>query len=145
MADEIVEFAEAVGAIDLKAKLDYSKYQGLFKRRNYFLLNKDKFLIVKISRSKIRPFWGLGKQFYDLFNSITEVSGNYFFVALVSNKSGWVLPKKELTSQISNGSISFSESQDQYKINNYNLKDRYSFTSIDGFLRTISAQEGSGI
>jgi hypothetical protein len=73
------------------------------------------------------------------------VSGNYFFVALVSNKSGWVLSKKELTSQISNGSISFSESQDQYKINNYNLKDRYSFTSIDGFLRKISAKEGSGI
>jgi hypothetical protein len=56
MKDEIVEFAEAVGAIDLKAKLDYSKYHGLFKRRNYFLLNNEIFLIVKISRSKIRPF-----------------------------------------------------------------------------------------
>lgn len=142
MGDEILEFAAAIGAIDLKAKLDYSKYQGLFKRRNYFLLDQDKFLIVKISRSKIRPFWGLGKQFYDFFNTITKVSGNYFFVALVSNKSGWVLPKRELTTQISNGSISYSKNQDQYKINNYNLKDRYGFTTVEGFLSKIDVHEG---
>ena len=141
MGDEVVEFAAAVGAIDLKAKLDYSKYHGLFKRRNYFLLNNNQFLIVKISRSKIRSFWGLGKQFYDFLNSITEESGNYFFVALVSNKSGWVLSKKEILSQISDGSISYSENQAQYKINNYNLKDRYGFTSIEGFLSNIGSSK----
>jgi len=137
MGDEVVEFAKGVGAIDLKAKLDYSKYHGLFKRRNYFLLNDNKFLIVKISRSKIRPFWGLGKKFFDFFNSITEESGNYFFVALVSNKSGWVISKKKILSQISDGSISYSENQTQYKINKYNLKDCYGFTSIEGFLSKI--------
>ena len=137
MGNEVVEFATAVGATDLKSKLDYSKYHGLFKRRNYFLLNNNKFLIVKISRSKIRPFWGLGKQFFDFFNSVTEQNGNWFFVALVSNKSGWVLSKREMLSQISDGSISFSENQDQYKINNYNLKDHYGFTSIEGFLKKI--------
>jgi len=137
MGNEVVEFAEEVGAIDLKAKLDYSEYHGLFKRRNYFLLDDNKFLTVKISRSKIRPFWGLGKKFFDFFNMITEESGNYFFVALVSNKSGWVLSKKEILSQISDGSISYSENQAQYKINNYNLKDHNGFTSIEGFLSKI--------
>lgn len=137
MGDEVVEFAKSVGAIDLKAKLNYSEYHGLFKRRNYFLLNDNKFLIVKISRSKIKPFWGLGKKFFDFFNSITEESGNYFFVALVSNKSGWVISKKKILSQISDGSISYSENQTQYKINSYNLKDCYGFTSIEGFLSKI--------
>ncbi len=137
MGNEVVEFAMAIGATDLKTKLDYSKLHGLFKRRNYFLLDKNKFLIVKISRSKIRPFWGLGKQFFDFFNSITEGSGNYFFVALVSNKSGWVLSKKEILSQISDGSLSYSENQAQYKINNYNLRDHHGFTSIEGFLDKI--------
>lgn len=141
MGDEVVEFATAVNAIDLKSKLEYSRYHLLFRRRNYFLLNNNQFLIVKISRSKIRPFYGLGKQFYDFFNSITEERGNYFFVALVSNKSGWVLSKKDILSQISNGSISYSENQAQYKINNYNLKDRYSFTSIEGFLSKISVSK----
>ena len=122
MDNEVVEFATAIGAVDLKAKLDYSKYHGLFKRRNYFLLNQNQFLIVKISRSKIRPFWGLGKPFYDFFNSVTEKSGNWFFVALVSNKSGWVISKGEMLSQISDGSISFSENQNQYKINNYKIQ-----------------------
>jgi len=137
MGDEVFEFAKEIGATDLKAKLDYSKFHGLFKRRNYFLLDEDKFLIVKISRSKIRPFWGLGKQFFDFYNTLTEKSGNYFFVALVSNKSGWVLSKKEILSQISDGSLSYSENQAQYKINNYNLKDHYGFTSIEGFLSKI--------
>lgn len=139
MGNEVVEFAKAIGAVDLKAKLDYSKYHGLFKRRNYFLLNKNQFLIVKISRSKIRTFWGLGKPFFDFFNSITEENGGWFFVALTSNNSGWVISKKEMLSQISSGSISFSEKQGQYKINNYNLKDSYGFTSIDDFLNKINS------
>lgn len=103
MGDEVVEFATAVNAIDLKSKLEYSKYHGLFRRRNYF------------------------------------------FVALVSNKSGWVLAKNDILSQISNGSISYSKNQAQYKINNYNLKDRYGFTSIEGFLSKIVVQNRSGI
>ena len=137
MGDEVLDFANEIGATDLKTLFDYSEFHGLFKRRNYFLLDKDTFLIVKISRSKIRPFWGLGKKFFDLFNKLTEKGGNYYFVALVSNRSGWVLSKREILSQISDGSLSYSENQEQYKINNYNLKDRHGFTSIEGFLKRI--------
>jgi hypothetical protein len=129
MGDEVLDFANKIGATDLKTVFDYSEFHGLFKRRNYFLLDKDKFLIVKISRSKIRTFWG--------FNTLTEKGGNYFFVALVSDKSGWVLSKREILSQISDDSLSYSENQEQYKINNYNLKDHHGFTSIEGFLRKI--------
>jgi hypothetical protein len=141
MGNEVLEFAEKVGAIDLKAKLEYSEYHGLFKRRNYFLIGEDKFLTIKISRSKIRPFWGLGKKFFDFFNMITEESGNYFFVALVSNKSGWVISKNEFLSQISDKSISYSEKQAQYKINNYNIRDHYGFTSTEDFLLKIGVQQ----
>lgn len=137
MGDEVLDFANEIGATDLKTVFDYSEFHGLFKRRNYFLLDKDKFLIVKISRSKIRPFWGLGKKFFDLFNTLTEKGRNYFFVALVSNKSGWVLSKREILSQISDRSLSYSENQEQYKINNYNLKDHHGFTSTEGFLKKI--------
>lgn len=136
MAEEILEFAEAVGATDLKRLFDYSEFHGLFKRRNYFLLNQNTFLIVGISRSE-RPFFGLRKDIFDLFNKLTEGTGSYYYVALVSNKSGWVLPKSQIINQISNGSISYSEDQKSYKINNYNLKDQNSFASIDGFSRRI--------
>ncbi len=141
MADEVLSFAGKIGATDLKSVFDYSEFHGLFKRRNYFLIDKDKFLIVKISRSKIRPFWGLGKKFFDLFNTLTEQGGDYFFVALISNASGWVLSKKDILGQISNGSISYSDNQAQYKINNYNLKDHYGFTSVDGFLKKIGVSK----
>jgi len=137
MGDEVLEFAKQIGATDLKSVFDYSEFHGLFKRRNYFLLDGDKFLIVKISRSKLRPFYGLGKPFFDLFNKLTEKTGDYFFVALVSNRSGWVLSKRDILSQISSGSLSCSENQAQYKFNNYNLKDHHSFTSIDGFLKKV--------
>jgi hypothetical protein len=134
MGDEVLEFANEIGATDLKSVFDYSEFQGLFKRRNYFLLNQDTFLIVKISRSKIGLFWGLGKKFIDLFNRLTEKQGNYFFVALESNKSGWIISKREILSQISNCSLSYSEQHGQYKINPYNLKDENAFESIQGFL-----------
>lgn len=93
MSDEVLSFAKEISATDLKATLNNSEYSGLFRRRNYFLLDKDKFLIIKISRNKIRPFYGFGKVFFDLFNTLTEKSGQYYFVALESNKSGWVLSK----------------------------------------------------
>jgi hypothetical protein len=138
--DEVVEFAKAVGATDLKAVFDYSEFHGLFRRRNYFLFGTDKFLIVKVSRSKIRPFYGLGKPFFDLFNRLTDKAGDYHFVALVSNKSGWVLSKSQILNQIAAGRLSYSDAQGQYKINNYNLKGDDSFSSIEGFLRKIGAR-----
>ncbi len=137
MGDEVLEFAKEVGATDLKSIFDFSEFHGLFKRRNYFLLNKDTFLIVKISRTKTKVFWGLGKKFVDLFNVLTERTGNYFFVALESNRSGWVLSKREILNQISNRSLSYSEDQGEYKVNSHNLKDENSFASVQGFLKKI--------
>jgi len=63
MNDEVLSFAKGIGATDLKTAPNNSEYSGLFKRRNYFLLDKNKFLIIKISRNKIRPFYGFGKSF----------------------------------------------------------------------------------
>ncbi|OQB75902.1 MAG: hypothetical protein BWX92_02318 [Deltaproteobacteria bacterium ADurb.Bin135] len=137
MGDEILEFAEAAGATDLKQLFDYSEFHGLFKRRNYFLLDKNTFLIIGISRSKIRPFFGLRKGIFELFNKLTEKTGTYYYIALASNKSGWVLPKTQIINQISKGLISYSAGQNSYKINDYNLKDQYGFTSMEGFRQRI--------
>ncbi|MBW2594964.1 MAG: hypothetical protein JRC93_03125 [Deltaproteobacteria bacterium] len=137
MNDEVTEFAKSIGAVDLKQVFDYSEYHGLFKRRNYFLIDKDKFLIIKISRNKIRPFFGLRRKFVDLFNAFTKTSGNYYFVALASNKSGWVLSKSQILKQISSGSLSYSEKEEEYKVNNYNLKDQDGFTSPEAFLKKL--------
>ena len=131
-------YTNELGATDLKSVFDFSEFHGLFKRRNYFLLKPHMFLIVKISRTKAKAFWGLGKKFIDLFNALTEQSGNYFFVALESNTSGWVLSKREILNQISNGSLSYSEKQEEYKINMYNLKDENGFVSVQGFLKKIA-------
>jgi hypothetical protein len=137
MGNEILEFAREIGATDLKEVFDYSEFHSLFKRPNYFLLGNDMFLIIKISRNKVRPFYGLGKAFLDFFNQLTEKSGNYFFVALASDRNGWILSKKEILDKISDGSLSYSEDQAQYKINNYNLKNHHSFASIEDFLKKV--------
>jgi len=131
--DEILEFAEKIGAVDLKEKLKHSEFRKLFKRRNYFILNNNIFLIIKISRSKIKPFWGFGERFFNIFNQLTESSGNYYFVGLVSNTEGWVLSKQEILHFIENGSLSFSAKQNEYKINEYNLRNQNSFMSIENF------------
>jgi hypothetical protein len=137
MNNEVTDFAGKIGGKDLKSIFDNSQFRGLFKRRNYFILGKDTFLIIKISRSKIKTFWGIGKKFLEVFDILTEKSGNYFLVALVSDHSGWVLSKKQIRSLISEGSMSFSEKQQEYKVNDYNLKSSNSFTTIDGFLEKI--------
>jgi hypothetical protein len=137
MNDEVLEFANKIGAIDLKKIFDLSEFRGLFKRRNYFLINKNIFLIIKISRSKEKSFWGFGEKFLDFFNKITENQGNYYFVALVSNKDGWVISKEDILNLIANGSLSYSAKQGEYKINEYNLRTQNNFTSIRNFLNKI--------
>ena len=139
MSDEVVGFANRIGAIDLKHELAHSKFHGLFKRPNYFHLDEDNFLIIKTSQSKIKPLWGLGKQSFDFFNALTEKSGNYFFVALESNESGWVLSKKEILTQISDGSLNYADNEAQYNIISDNLKHNHRFTSIEGFLSKIGS------
>lgn len=63
MNDEVLEFANKIGAIDLKGIFDLSEFRGLFKRRNYFLINNNIFLIIKISRSKENHFGALERSF----------------------------------------------------------------------------------
>ena len=138
MPNEVIEFANKIGAKDLKASLADTEFKSLFRMRNYFLLGPGIFLVVKISRSKLKNFWGLGKKYLEIFNKLTNKEGNYFFVGLTSNCSGWVLSKQELHSLISNDTLSFSENQQQYKINDYNLKLHQSFSSIDQFLDMIN-------
>lgn len=137
MGEEVLEFARAIGATDLKSGFDGTRFHGVFKRRNYFLFNKNTFLIVKISRNKKKVFWGLGKDFVEIFNLFTEKQGNYFFVGLVSNQSGWIISKRELAEMIADGSLSYSDGQSEYKVNSHNLKDYNGFESIEGFLRKM--------
>lgn len=137
MSNEVIEFGESIGATDLSMKIRDKEYQWMFKRRNYFQLTNNTYLIIKISKNKIRPFWGVGKQFIEFFNMITATTRSYWLVLLVSNKSGWVFGKSEINSYIEDGSWSYSEKQKQYKINIYNLKDQNSFTSSEALLRKL--------
>ncbi|MDY0282460.1 MAG: hypothetical protein RBR35_18085 [Salinivirgaceae bacterium] len=138
MVNEIDKFAIGIGAVSLKEKLNTTKHAPLFKRNNYFNLDGT-FLIIKISRSE-RPFWGLGQDFLEFFNLLTENAKPYYFVALTSEKEGWFLSKQELINQISDGSLSYSPNSKQYKINPYNLNDQCSFTSPQIFLAKIEAE-----
>jgi hypothetical protein len=137
MKNEVLQFADSIGAVDLSQKLKETEYRVLFKRRNYFYLKDNNYLIIKVSKNKIRPFWGVGKKFIELFDTLTMDGGNYFVVTLVSNRSGWVFSKREINSYIQDGSLSYSEKQEQYKINNYNLKDKNGFASAEAFLAKI--------
>ena len=85
---------------------------------------------MKLSRSE-RPFFGLGKQFVDLFNELTEESGTYYFVGLDSHNTGWLISKNSLLQAIDDGLISYSEgASTEYKINYYNLRSQQRFLSI---------------
>lgn len=137
--DEVLRFAAGAQAVDLRESRFDAKFRGLLKRRNYFLLGEDVYLIVKISRTS-KPFYGLGDQFVELFNTLTKHTGTYFFIALDSSTSGWVLSKTYLLQQIRDGSISRSNGQTmEYKINDYNLRDQDRFTSIDQFKVKMAA------
>lgn len=130
---EVLEFADKIGAIHLKHALSNSELSGIFRHDNYFLLDNSTFLIIKVSRNKIKPFYGMGNKYFDLFKKLTESSGNFYFVGLISNSSGWVLSKKQLESFISSRSLSISSDGREYKINSHNLKDQDSFRTVEGF------------
>lgn len=134
MDNEVDEFARAIGAEDLKPIMDGSMSRGWIKRHNYFLLNNGTLLIIKVSRNQTKPFFGIGKDSIDRFNALTSESGTFFFVGLTSSKSGWILSKQQILSQIANKSLSYSEKQEQYKVNTYNLRDEDFFTSKEDFL-----------
>jgi hypothetical protein len=137
MGDEITKFAEEIGAISLRHVLRVGKFRKLFKNDNYFRLNNDTFLIIKISRLG-SSFWGVGKKFVDFFDNLTEDNENYYFiVCLMSNNEGYFLSKDRWNNLIENKSISYSESQGEYKIRSNNLSDSDSFSSPKSFLDKI--------
>lgn len=136
--DEVIEFAEGIGAVDLRDHLD-TEYKGLFTRRNYFLMEADTHLIVKISRTA-KPWWGVGKKEVDALDRLTKHAGTYYLVTLDSSTTGWIFTKSRLTDLIhGRGSnvLSYSKDDRVYKVNNYNLSPAGRFTSLDSFLKRV--------
>jgi len=137
---EILEFVSATGAIEPQPTDEtYSSFRAIFRRSNYFILRSappkpNKFLIVKISRSK-RPFWGIGKDFLEPLNKFEQI--NYFLVLLVSGKEGWVFSREEVNSNIRSQKWKLREADNNYKINRP-LPDANSFTSPKTFLKRVS-------
>ena len=134
---EVLEFAEKIGAVHLKHALSNTELRGIFRHDNYFLLEDNTYLIIKVSRNKIKPFYGMGKKYFDIFKKLTETNGTFYFVGLVSNSSGCVISKRQLENLISSRSLSISSDEREYKINSHNLKDQDSFRTVEGFLAKI--------
>ena len=135
---DIAQFVAAIGAKEPSPDSgNYAKWRALFKRSNYFLFN-GKFTIVKISRIK-KPFWGVGKEFVDLLNSLDD----YYLVLLISPREGWVFTKGEVNSHIKSRRWNLREADNNYKIN-YPLPDGNSFFSTKHFLKNLGlSEEGS--
>jgi len=135
--NDIAVFVAAIGAKEPSPSSEnYAKWKAIFKRSNYFILNK-KFTIVKISRSK-KPFWGVGKDFVDLFNSLDD----YYLVLLISSSEGWVFTKSEVNAHIGSKRWKFREADNNYKIN-YPLPDGNSFFSPRGCLKRLGLSGSS--
>ena len=129
---EIEDFSRAIGAVEPQpGNKHYSIFKSIFRRSNYFLLG-DKFLMIKISRTK-KPFWGIGKEFVDFLNNF-----DYFLVLLVSNDEGWVFSKGEVNTNIRNKKWNLREEDNNYKINPP-LPDKNSFYSYATFIKKIGA------
>lgn len=135
--NDIADFVAAIGATaPSPSSENYAKWKAIFKRSNYFILNK-KFMIVKISRSK-KPFWGVGKDFIDLLNSLDD----YYLVLLISSSEGWAFTKSEVNAHIGSNRWNLREADNNYKIN-YPLPDSNSFFSPRGCLKILGLLEGS--
>jgi hypothetical protein len=141
MTDEVAQFSKSLGAIDVRERTNSTNYRGLFKRPNYFFLDDLKsFLIVKISRSKLKHFWGVGKKYVNFFSDLSNNGFRFYVVCLTDANAGWVIPGTYLNSCIDDGSLSYSSKGDQYKINEYNLKDQFRFRTTSRFLDIIKNQ-----
>ena len=128
---DITQFVASIGArAPSPASEDYAKWKAIFRRPNYFFFD-NKFMIVKISRSK-KPFWGVGKDFIDLFNSLDD----YLFVLLISPREGGVFTKSEVKTHVKSGRWKLRETDNNYKIN-HPLPDGNSFSSPENFLTTV--------
>jgi hypothetical protein len=135
MDAEVKEFIKGIGANEPEPTSDsYALFRSLFKRQNYFRL-KDRFLIVKISRTS-PPFWGVGKKFIDFFKTVDI---DYFLVLLVSDREGWVFDKHDVDYNIERGYWKLRQKDNNYKINPP-LKDKNSFSTHKQFLRKIGLE-----
>ena len=127
---EVLEFAQEVGARVPEVGTDlYRMFRAIFRRSNYFFLN-NKVLIIKISR-KTKPFWGVGKKYLDLLDGRFE----YFLVLLASSNEGWVFSETEVKGNIANDTWRLAKDQN-YKIY-VPLPDRNSFSSPERFLQMV--------
>ncbi len=134
---DVMEFAEAVGAKEPQPDNEnYQKWKAIFKRSNYFLLN-EKFMVVKISRSK-KPFWGVGKDIIDLLNLVEE----YYLVLLTSSSQGWVFTKSEINANIKSKKWNLREADNNYKIN-FPLPDKNSFFSPQNCLKKLGFEKNA--
>lgn len=128
---DVKNFVEAVGASEPSPDSEnYYKWKAIFKRSNYFLINKT-FMVVKISRSE-KPFWGLGKKILDLLNLLEE----YYLVLLISSHEGWIFTKSEVNANIKSKKWNLREADNNYKIN-YPLPDKNSFFSPQNCLKKL--------
>lgn len=132
MEREIKEFIEAVGATEPKPNDEnYSLFKSIFKRSNYFKLNR-KWLIVKISRSE-KSFFGVGKPYIELLNLLD----NYFLVLLVNSREGWVYSKSQINANIEKTIWRLNDKDNNYKINSYTLRGENLFASPADFFRKL--------
>jgi hypothetical protein len=132
MDQEIKEFTEGIGAYEPDGD-GYILFRSLFKKSNYFLF-KDRFMIVKVSRSP-RPFWGVGKKFLTFFK---KLESNYLLVLLVSGREGWVFDKRDVEYNIEKGFWKLNPKDENYKIN-LPLKDKHSFSTHQQFLKKLES------
>ena len=127
--EEIKKFVDEIGAGEPPPDSEgHVQWRAIFRRSNYFIFD-GKLMIVKISRSS-KPFWGVGKQYIDLLNSLDD----YYLILLCSQKEGWAFVKKEIDAHIKSGRWKLREKDSNYKINSP-LPDNNSFTSPENFLR----------
>jgi hypothetical protein len=128
---DIEQFVASIGAKEPSPdSTNYGEWRIIFKRSNYFIFN-GRFMIVKVSRSE-KPFWGVGKEFIDLFNSLDD----YYLVLLISSMNGWVFTKSDVNANINNNRWKLRQADNNYKIN-YPLPDRNSFFSPKSFLNKL--------
>jgi hypothetical protein len=137
MDKELEDFTENINAIRMQDLGDDNEYKKKlrfwFKKDNYFVF-KGHILVIKISRIK-KPFYGVGKEFIDFFNTGKL---DYFLVLLTSNHSGWIYSKNEVNGKIKNNEWRLRPQDNNYKINYGKLDDKDYFYFCKEFESKVS-------
>jgi hypothetical protein len=82
-------------------------------------------LVVKISRKKEAPFWGLGKSQLDILGRF----GRYYVILLTSPKEGWILSDVEVQQRLRSG-VWHLGGHDEYKVHSH-LPEKNHFNSVE--------------